>query len=61
MDERAFDFLRSSQPWVQQAVLERFSPQRQDSDYSALIISFAKKCRERDQAGGLDAKRPRVY
>ncbi|CAE7876187.1 ASPH [Symbiodinium necroappetens] len=60
MDDRAFDFLKSAQPWVQQEVLENFAPQRLDSDYSALIIAFAKKCRERDQAGGLDTKRPRL-
>jgi len=59
MDDRAFDFLVSAQPWVRQEVLEKFAPQRQDSDYSALIISFAKKCREREQSGGLE-KRPRL-
>lgn len=46
MDDRAFDFLKNAPPNVQAEVLERFSPQRQDTDYSALIISFAKKCRE---------------
>ena len=60
MDERAFEFLKNAQPWVRQEVLEKFAPQRQDSDYSALVISFAKKCREREQAGGLEAKRPRL-
>ncbi|CAJ1341999.1 unnamed protein product [Effrenium voratum] len=60
MDERAFDFLRAAQPWVRQEVLEKFSPQRQDTDYSALIISFAKKCRERESQM-LAAKRPRVF
>lgn len=60
MDDRAFDFLKCASAFVQQEVLERFSPQKQDSDYSALIISFAKKCREREPAMSA-AKRPRMF
>jgi len=60
MDDRAFDFLKCAPAFVQQEVLERFSPQREDSDYSALIISFAKKCREREQQMTA-AKRPRMF
>eukprot|EP00438_Fugacium_kawagutii_P008872 Skav200654 [mRNA] locus=scaffold2539:163913:170665:+ [translate_table: standard] len=60
MDDRAFDFLKCASAFVQQEVLERFSPQKQDSDYSALIISFAKKCREREPAMNA-AKRPRMF
>jgi len=62
MDDRAFDFLKCASASTQQEVLERFAPQRQDSDYSALIISFAKKCREREQAQpSFAAKRPRMF
>lgn len=61
MDDRAFDFLKCAPAFVQQQVLEHFNPQRKDeADYSALIISFAKKCREREQAN-FAAKRPRMF
>ena len=59
MDDRCFDFLKNAAPEIQQEVVEKFSPQRQDTDYSALIISFAKKLREREQAA-MQAKRPRL-
>lgn len=62
MDDRAFDFLKCASASTQQEVLERFAPQRQDSDYSALIISFAKRCREREQTQpSFAAKRPRMF
>ena len=62
MDDRAFDFLKCASASTQQEVLERFAPQRQDSDYSALIISFAKRCREREQPQpSFAAKRPRMF
>lgn len=56
MDERAFDFLSSSDPDVQQAVLTGFRPKQYgDPDYSGAVTSFVKMCR----GGPPAAKRPR--
>ena len=61
MDDRAFDFLKNAPPSIQSEILERFAPQREDTDFSALIIGFAKKCREAQRAAPMLAKRPRLF
>lgn len=65
MDDRAFAYLQESSAAVQREVLETFAPQREDSDYSALVIGFTKRCRTRHDQGGAGMsmppmKRPRV-
>jgi len=65
MDDRAFLYLQDSSAPVQREVLETFAPQREDSDYSALVIGFTKRCRGRHDQGGAGMamppmKRPRV-
>ncbi|CAE8609801.1 unnamed protein product [Polarella glacialis] len=56
MDERAFNYLADCPPEVQREMLDTFAPPREDSDYSALVISLAKKCRARaaDRGAGGD-------
>lgn len=50
-DEAAYNYVTSSPPHVQMQVLNGFTPKREgDSDYSAIVISFTKKCREKPQA-----------
>lgn len=48
MDDRAFQYLLDSPPEVCAEVLEKFAPkqERGDSDFSAPIISFTKRCRQ---------------
>eukprot|EP00747_Dinoflagellata_sp_TGD_P077445 gnl/TRDRNA2_/TRDRNA2_159594_c0_seq1.p1 gnl/TRDRNA2_/TRDRNA2_159594_c0~~gnl/TRDRNA2_/TRDRNA2_159594_c0_seq1.p1 ORF type:complete len:517 (+),score=94.36 gnl/TRDRNA2_/TRDRNA2_159594_c0_seq1:57-1607(+) len=54
MDERAYNYLLESAPAVQQQVLREFKPPREgESDYSAIFISFVKRCRG---PGGLSAQ-----
>jgi len=61
MDDRAYEYLRASAPDVQREVLDTFAPPREDSDYSALIIGFSKRCRARFEGGGMaPPKRQRV-
>lgn len=46
-DQEAHNYLANSPPEVQLAVLRNFQPQREgEADYSALLISFAKRCRQ---------------
>eukprot|EP00930_Biecheleria_cincta_P086968 TRINITY_DN7622_c0_g1_i1.p1 TRINITY_DN7622_c0_g1~~TRINITY_DN7622_c0_g1_i1.p1 ORF type:complete len:395 (-),score=49.25 TRINITY_DN7622_c0_g1_i1:80-1264(-) len=64
MDDRAFAYLQESSGAVQREVLDTFAPPREDSDYSALVIGFTKRCRARLDQGGAGmamplAKRPR--
>lgn len=47
MDDRAFAYLAESPLPAQREVLDTFRPPREDTDYSALIINLAKKCRAR--------------
>merc|ERR1711920_926179 len=49
MDDRAFSYLCDTPPEALMQMLESFVPPRlDDTDYSAPVIAFAKKCR----AGG---------
>lgn len=45
MDDRAFAYLSESPPSARRRVIEAFHPKFQDTDYSAPVIAFAKKCR----------------
>jgi len=46
MDEQAASYLMTSSPDVRTSVLRNFRPPREgDSDYSALLIAFTKRCR----------------
>lgn len=47
MDEEALNYLMNSSPDVQVQVLQDFHPPREgEGDYSALVISFSKRCRQ---------------
>ncbi|CAK0893427.1 unnamed protein product, partial [Prorocentrum cordatum] len=50
-DEAAHLYLENSSPEVQKQVLETFRPQREgEADYSALLITYTKRCRLGAQA-----------
>mmetsp|Transcript_7363 Transcript_7363/g.23068 ORF Transcript_7363/g.23068 Transcript_7363/m.23068 type:complete len:608 (-) Transcript_7363:66-1889(-) len=47
VDEAAYNYLMNSTPEVQRTVLRDFRPKIEgESDYSALVITFTKKCRQ---------------
>lgn len=52
MDDRAFLYLQESSAAVQREVLATFAPPREDTDYSALVIGFSKRCRSRLEPAG---------
>jgi len=56
MDDGAFQFLCNAPAHAQQMVIDSFAPNRQDSDYSALVINFTKRCAQ----GQPPVKRPRL-
>lgn len=48
MDDRAFAYLLESPPQVRQQVMETFSPPRaDDTDFSAPVVAYSKRCRAR--------------
>merc|ERR1711966_444965 len=54
IDERATDYLNMQQPHIIEQVLNSFRPKKEgDSDYSAIVMSFTKRCR--DQGGSREA------
>eukprot|EP00931_Biecheleriopsis_adriatica_P111202 TRINITY_DN85553_c0_g1_i1.p1 TRINITY_DN85553_c0_g1~~TRINITY_DN85553_c0_g1_i1.p1 ORF type:complete len:420 (-),score=53.63 TRINITY_DN85553_c0_g1_i1:136-1395(-) len=63
MDDRAFDFLRGLPFEARRQVLDGFAPPREDSDYSALVIGYGKRClnQGRGLPMGGDVKRQRAY
>eukprot|EP00415_Alexandrium_ostenfeldii_P002688 UN2688 len=51
-DEAAYNYLMNSQPDVQIQALRSFRPPREgEADYSALFITYTKRCRQNAQAG----------
>mmetsp|Transcript_75906 Transcript_75906/g.235011 ORF Transcript_75906/g.235011 Transcript_75906/m.235011 type:complete len:526 (-) Transcript_75906:53-1630(-) len=59
-DEDAYNYLMNSQPAVQQAVLQNFKPKSEgEGDYSALVITFTKKCRQAMQQQNMP--KPQMY
>eukprot|EP00933_Yihiella_yeosuensis_P022425 TRINITY_DN17661_c0_g1_i1.p1 TRINITY_DN17661_c0_g1~~TRINITY_DN17661_c0_g1_i1.p1 ORF type:complete len:386 (+),score=67.95 TRINITY_DN17661_c0_g1_i1:151-1308(+) len=52
MDDRAYEYLLDSSPEVRKEVIETFSPPRQDTDYSAPVVGYAKRVRARYAQGG---------
>mmetsp|Transcript_118413 Transcript_118413/g.339951 ORF Transcript_118413/g.339951 Transcript_118413/m.339951 type:complete len:588 (+) Transcript_118413:217-1980(+) len=60
-DARAQDFLQSSAPEVRLQVIRDFRPRAEgDSDYSAALTSFVRKCRNRVFESAHQAPRPYV-
>lgn len=57
MDDQAFQFLCTASPSAQQMVVDSFAPNKQDSDYSALIINYTRRCKETFNP----AKRQRMF
>jgi len=58
-DDRAYNLLVNASPGVQLRVLREFRPHRQgDSDYSALLTTFTKKCIDQDAQGAAVAQQP---
>mmetsp|Transcript_111891 Transcript_111891/g.311442 ORF Transcript_111891/g.311442 Transcript_111891/m.311442 type:complete len:587 (-) Transcript_111891:104-1864(-) len=52
IDARALDYLSTSSPGVVSRVVREFSPKQEgDSDYSALVMAFTKRCRGEERAG----------
>jgi len=50
MDKRALDYLTTASPSVIDRVMKGFRPKQEgDSDYSALVTTFTKKCKEQEQ------------
>jgi len=61
VDDNAYDFLIQSNPEVQLKVVQEFKPKSEgDADYSALMMSFVKRCRAScgPAAGVADAATP---
>lgn len=53
VDERAMDYLSMQPPDVIGKVLGGFKPKKEgDSDYSAIVMSFTKRCRDQDAPRG---------
>merc|ERR1719265_55886 len=53
VDERAADFLSQSPSSVVDRVMATFQPKREgESDYSAIVMSFTKRCREQERGYG---------
>mmetsp|Transcript_81793 Transcript_81793/g.226604 ORF Transcript_81793/g.226604 Transcript_81793/m.226604 type:complete len:598 (-) Transcript_81793:243-2036(-) len=58
-DDRAYNLLVNASPAVQLRVLREFRPHRLgDSDYSALLTTFTKKCIDQDAQGAAVAQQP---
>mmetsp|Transcript_71090 Transcript_71090/g.211946 ORF Transcript_71090/g.211946 Transcript_71090/m.211946 type:complete len:596 (-) Transcript_71090:108-1895(-) len=58
-DDRAYNLLVNASPGVQLRVLREFRPHRQgDSDYSALLTTFTKKCIDQEAQGAAVAQQP---
>jgi len=52
-DERATDFLSTQPPDVIYRVVNEFQAKREgDSDYSAIVMSFTKRCKDSSRVGG---------
>jgi len=50
VDERALDYLATASPSVIDRVMTGFRPKQEgDSDYSALVMTFTKKCKDQEQ------------
>jgi len=66
VDARAIDFLTTSSPSVIDQVVREFKPKKEgDADYSAIVMTFTKRCREQERSGAAGSreppwKRPRV-
>mmetsp|Transcript_27374 Transcript_27374/g.59766 ORF Transcript_27374/g.59766 Transcript_27374/m.59766 type:complete len:840 (-) Transcript_27374:162-2681(-) len=59
VDERAVDYLTSSPARVVEQVLREFKPKHEgESDYSALVMGFTKRCRAQDSGSGEGADPP---
>jgi hypothetical protein len=53
VDERATDYLCTQPPHILDRVLHEFQPKKEgDSDYSAIVMSFTKRCRDQDRSAG---------
>jgi hypothetical protein len=52
-DERATDYLGSQAPEIIERVIREFKAKREgDSDYSAIVMSFTKRCKDQGPASG---------
>lgn len=61
VDDRAFDFLAKQQPEIQTAVVADFRPREEgQSDYSALLTNFVRRCMNQARARARPAPAPVV-
>jgi len=55
VDERCADYLSMQPPDIVERVLSGFRPKKEgDSDYSAIVMSFTKRCKDQPGGGGGD-------